>query len=143
MAAFYDAGTLSFCALRLAHSVVFSHISYISILRVSDFMVLPLSNITPGKSVRIEFLGNSELMAGRLRDLGFETGAVISCVMQRPKKNIAAYLVRNAVIALRWEDSRLIFVAELPPDIKSPDNSPEEIAADISPAEHVSYEVPL
>ena len=73
-------------------------------------MVMPLSNITPGESVRVVWLGNEELMAGRLRDLGFETGAVISCVLQRPKKNIAAYLVRNAVIALREEDSRLVMV---------------------------------
>lgn len=32
--------------------------------------------------------------------------------MKRPKGNIAAYLVRNAVIALREEDSHLIFVEE-------------------------------
>lgn len=73
-------------------------------------MVLPLCNIKPGDTVRIVFLANEGAMAGRLRDLGFDSGAVISCVMQRPKKNIAAYLVRNAVIALREEDSRLIFV---------------------------------
>lgn len=75
-------------------------------------MVFPLNHTNPGDSVRIVFLANNELTAGRLRDLGFESGAVISCVMQRPKKNIAAYLVRNAVIALRAEDSRLIFVRE-------------------------------
>lgn len=75
-------------------------------------MVLPLSNIKPGSSGKVEFLGNNELMAGRLRDLGFTSGAVISCIMKRPKGNIAAYLVRNAVIALREEDSRLIFVQE-------------------------------
>lgn len=61
-------------------------------------------------------LGNDERMAGRLRDLGFTSGARISCVMKRPKGNIAAYLVRNAVIALREEDSRLIFVEECSED---------------------------
>lgn len=81
---------------------------------MSDFMVLPLCNIKPGETVRIEFLWNDDLMVGRLRDLGFEPGTAISCVMQRPKKNIAAYLVRNAVIALRETDSRLIFVSEVP-----------------------------
>lgn len=75
-------------------------------------MVLPLSKINPGSAGKIEFLGNHELMAGRLQDLGFTSGAVVSCVMKRPKGNIAAYLVRNAVIALREEDSRLIFVQE-------------------------------
>lgn len=80
-------------------------------------MVFPLSNIKPGETVRVVFLGSEGNMAGRLRDLGFNSGAVISCVMQRPKGNIAAYLVRNAVIALRTEDSRMIFVR--------PDETPE------------------
>ncbi|MBE5972319.1 MAG: ferrous iron transport protein A [Lachnoclostridium sp.] len=79
-------------------------------------MVLPLSNINPGTSGKVVFLGNDERMAGRLRDLGFTSGAQISCVMKRPKGNIAAYLVRNAVIALREEDSRLIFVEECSED---------------------------
>ena len=79
-------------------------------------MVLPLNNIKPGESGEIVFLVNDALMAGRLRDLGFAPGAVISCVMRRPKGNIAAYLVRNAVIALRKEDSQLIFVRECASD---------------------------
>ena len=81
--------------------------------RVSDRMVFPLSHIKTGTSCKIEFLGTDDLMTGRLRDLGFTQGAVISCVMKRPKGNIAAYLVRNAVIALREKDSRLIFVKEV------------------------------
>ena len=81
--------------------------------RVSDRMVFPLSHIKTGTSCKIEFLGTDALMTGRLRDLGFTPGAVISCVMKRSKGNIAAYLVRNAVIALREKDSRLIFVKEV------------------------------
>ena len=80
---------------------------------MSDCMVLPLSHIKTGTSCKIEFLGTDELMTGRLRDLGFTPGAMISCVMKRPKGNIAAFLVRNAVIALRENDSRLIFVKEV------------------------------
>lgn len=79
-------------------------------------MVLPLSNINPGASGKVVFLGNDEQMAGRLRDLGFTSGARISCVMKRSNGNIAAYLVRNAVIALREEDCRLIFVEECSKD---------------------------
>ena len=96
---------------------------------MSDFMVLPLSNINPGASGRVNFLGNDERMAGRLRDLGFTTGTVISCVMKRPKGNIAAYLVRNAVIALREEDSRLIFVEECPDS----DRKKSPLAFDLKP----------
>lgn len=73
-------------------------------------MVLPLSNISPGTRVRIVCLANEGLMAGRLCDLGFEPEAAVTCILQKKRKNIAAYLVRNAVIALREEDSRLIMV---------------------------------
>ena len=80
-------------------------------------MVIPLSNIKPGETVRIVAIGNDGPMAGRLEDLGFEINSTISCVLQKPRKNIAAYLVRNAVIALRRCDSRYILVtpAEMTP----------------------------
>ena len=74
-------------------------------------MVIPLCDISPGETVRIVLVGNEGPAAGRLQDLGFEAGSVVSCVLQRPAKNIAAYLVRNAVIALRELDSRNILVS--------------------------------
>ena len=40
-------------------------------------------------------------MAGRLSDLGFEPEEAVTCVLRKRKGNIAAYLVRRAVIALR------------------------------------------
>lgn len=73
-------------------------------------MVISLSNIKPGDTARIIGIGNEDPVAGRLKDLGFEVNSVVSCVLQRPKKNISAYLVRNAVIALRECDSRYILV---------------------------------
>lgn len=87
-------------------------------------MVIPLSNIKPGQSARIVCLANEGLMAGRLEDLGFLPGAVVSCVLQRPRKNIAAYLVRGAVIALREEDSRFIMAKELSPENPVPTTGP-------------------
>ena len=77
-------------------------------------MIFPLSHISPGVSARIVLLGNEEHMAGRLRDLGFAPGADVSCVLQKRRRNIAAYLVRGAVIALREEDSRYILVEAKP-----------------------------
>lgn len=79
-------------------------------------MVIPLSNIKPGETATILYLANEDLMARRLSDLGFEPGAVVSCVLQKKKKNISAYLVRSAVIALRQEDSRLIMAKEADPE---------------------------
>lgn len=73
-------------------------------------MVIPLSNIKPGETVRIVAIDNDRPISGRLQDLGFEVNSTISCVLQKPRKNISAYLVRNAVIALRRCDSRYILV---------------------------------
>lgn len=78
-------------------------------------MVIPLSNINPGDTVKIVYLASGELMGRRLSDLGFTPGSMVSCVLQKSRKNIAAYLVRNAVIALRQEDSRLIMAEEVSP----------------------------
>ena len=74
-------------------------------------MVLPLSSINTGGSAKILALVNPPLMAGRLSDLGFEPEEAVTCVLR--KRNIAAYLVRGAVIALREEDSRMILVEAL------------------------------
>ena len=46
-------------------------------------------------------------------DLGFEPEEAVTCVLRKRKGNIAAYLVRGAVIALREEDSRMILVEAL------------------------------
>ena len=70
-------------------------------------MVLPLSSINTGGSAKILAL------AGRLSDLGFEPEEAVTCVLRKRKGNIAAYLVRGAVIALREEDSRMILVEAL------------------------------
>ena len=72
-------------------------------------MVIPLNQINPGQHAKIVFIANNGPMAGRLFDLG----SVLSCVLQKKRRNIAAYLVRSAVIALRNEDSRLIMVEPL------------------------------
>lgn len=75
-------------------------------------MVIPLCNTNPGDSVRIVCLAGDGPMAGRLYDLGFTPGAVVSCVLKNRSGHIAAYLVRNAVIAIRREDSRFIMAEE-------------------------------
>lgn len=75
-------------------------------------MVIPLSNTEPGDQVRILMLANDAPMAARLSDLGFAPGSFVSCVLKKKNGHIAAYLVRNTLIALRQEDSRLIMVGE-------------------------------
>ena len=52
-------------------------------------------------------------MARRLRDLGFSPRETVSCVLKRGRRGMSAYLVRNAVIALRYVNAREIFVRPL------------------------------
>lgn len=76
-------------------------------------MTIPLNQTTPGQTITIEWLANDRNMAERLTDLGFEIGATVTCVLKKGNGEIAAYLVRNAVIALRKEDSQMILVKEV------------------------------
>lgn len=83
-------------------------------------MVIPLCNLSPGHKAQILCLADCKTMADRLFDLGFTPGSIITCVLKRPGGQIAAYLVRGAVIALRREDSRLVLAEQLPCEGSSP-----------------------
>lgn len=72
-------------------------------------MVVPINYIEIGQSASVVWMAHEPFMAKRLEDLGFETNANIQCVLKGAKGEIAAYLVRNAVIALRKEDAVKIF----------------------------------
>lgn len=72
-------------------------------------MVIPISHIEIGQRASIVWLAHEPYMAKRLEDLGFEPDAEIECVLKGRKGQIAAYLVRGAVIALRREDANKIF----------------------------------
>ena len=73
-------------------------------------MVLPLSKIDPGEKVRVVWVASEKHMADRLADLGFVPDEEISCVLKGRQGGMRAYLVRNAVIGLREENSNEVFV---------------------------------
>ena len=73
-------------------------------------MVLPLSQIELGETVKIVWIASEKAMATRLEDLGFIPGEEISCVLKGRKGGMRAFLVRNAVIGLREEHINEIFV---------------------------------
>ena len=52
-------------------------------------------------------------MAARLDDLGFSPAEIISCVLKKGRRGMSAYLVRGAVIALRYHNAKEIFVRPL------------------------------
>lgn len=73
-------------------------------------MIIPLNRIKPGEQATVVWLASEDNMAKRLLDLGFAPGEQISCVLKAPRKGMRAYLVRNAVIALRHINAGEIFV---------------------------------
>lgn len=73
-------------------------------------MVMPLSRIKPGERVRVIWLASDDHMKQRLLDLGFAPDEALACVLKTPRGGMSAYLVRNAVIALRQENAAEIFV---------------------------------
>ena len=79
-------------------------------------MLRPLSLLKPGQSAVIRWLSDDRSITARLLDLGFTPGTAVTCTLSRSHGAISAFLVRNAVIALRREDSRHIRAEE--PDMQ-------------------------
>ena len=77
-------------------------------------MVIPLSQIELGETVKVVWVASEKHMADRLADLGFIPDEEISCVLKGRKGGMRAYLVRNAVIGLREENIGEIFVRTSP-----------------------------
>lgn len=77
-------------------------------------MVIPLSQIDLGETVKVVWIASEKHMADRLADLGFIPDEEISCVLKGRKGGMRAYLVRNAVIGLREENIGEIFVRTSP-----------------------------
>ena len=73
--------------------------------------LVSLSSLQPGAVCRLQTM---ELYGGlrrRLRDLGFLPGSKIACVLKSPSGSPVAYAVKGAVLALRVEECRKIFVS--------------------------------
>ena len=73
-------------------------------------MVLPLSQINLGETVKVVWVASEKSMADRLADLGFIPDEEVSCVLKGRQGGMRASLVRNAVIGLREEHHNAIFV---------------------------------
>ena len=73
-------------------------------------MVIPLSHVPVGEHAVVVHIACGGDMEARLHDLGFLPGSQISCVLRKKKKGMGAFLVRNAVIALRHSTCNEILV---------------------------------
>lgn len=75
-------------------------------------MERPLSALTLGERAYISRLGNGTDLSRRLAQLGFVPGTQVDCELIAPAGDPSAYRVRGALIALRREDARQIYVQQ-------------------------------
>lgn len=69
-----------------------------------------LTSLKVGQSGKVERLTNTGTIKRRLQDIGLITGTKVKCVLESPSKDPMAYQIKGAVIALRREDAKKIFI---------------------------------
>ena len=69
-----------------------------------------LCHVKPGEAVIITAISDACLLQRRFFDLGLIPGTQVTCVGQSPGKNMKAYRIRGAVIAIRNEDCAEILI---------------------------------
>ena len=69
-----------------------------------------LNDLRPGQQALVQSLHSTGGMRRRLRDIGLIENTLVECLGLSPGGDPAAYRVRGAVIALRAEDSRDVWV---------------------------------
>ncbi len=71
----------------------------------------PLTDLKTNHSATVHSLLLGGSMRRRLQDIGIIEGTRVECLQESPCGDMAAYLIRGAVIALRSEDSSNILVS--------------------------------
>lgn len=72
-----------------------------------------LQELTVGERAIVESLHMTGGMRRRLLDIGFVEDTVVECVGRAPSGDPIAFYIRGAIIALRREDCRSIYVRRL------------------------------
>ena len=76
-------------------------------------MSLCLSDLLVGQTGTVHHIATTGAMRRRLLDLGVIEGTRIECVHKSPSGNPVAYTIRGAVIALRTDDSKMIYLKKI------------------------------
>ncbi len=69
-----------------------------------------LECLTPGEWGVVCNIEGEESMVRRLYDLGFVNGTKVNCLHKSPLGDPVAFGVRGAVIALRYEDLKNVYI---------------------------------
>ena len=69
-----------------------------------------LWELEPGEEARVRQVITAGGMGRRLMDLGLVPGTPVVCLGENPGRNLRAYYIRGAVIALREGDSNSVLL---------------------------------
>ncbi len=69
-----------------------------------------LNTLNIGDCGKILYLENEGSIRRRLQDIGVVSGTEIECVLKAPSGDPTAFLIKGAVIAIREDDSKKIYV---------------------------------
>ena len=69
-----------------------------------------LWELKPGEEARVRQVITAGGMGRRLMDLGLVPGTPVVCLGENPGRNLRAYYIRGAVIALREGDSNSVLL---------------------------------
>ena len=72
--------------------------------------MLSLENTRIGQKVRVKKVISNSSIKRRLLDIGLTPGTIIERVLENFSGNLAAYMIRGALIAIRNEDASEIVV---------------------------------
>lgn len=72
-----------------------------------------LSSVPVGGTAMVTGIAGEAANRRRFLDLGLIQGTVVRVLFKSPAQNPAAYQIRGAVIAIRGEDAKDIFVSRL------------------------------
>ena len=71
---------------------------------------MTLNELNVGERAIVKNISEASSMRQRFIDIGIISGTKIECVLISPGKNPKAYMIKGAVIAIRNEDAKYIYI---------------------------------
>ncbi len=72
-----------------------------------------LAELNPGEEGIVKEITKNSKIRRRLQDLGLIEGTRVKCISRSPMNDPTAYMIRNAIIALREIDAKEIIIKEV------------------------------
>lgn len=72
-----------------------------------------LDTLSLGETCYVDYIETEGSIRRRFLDIGLTPGCKVKCVLMNPNNNPIAYCIRGAVIAIRKEDAKGVFIKKV------------------------------